>query len=500
MSGSQVRVRFAPSPTGFLHVGGARAALFNYLYARHCGGKFLLRIEDTDLERSTPELVAQIVAGMNWLGLTYDEEPVYQSANAPLHREAIERLLASGALYKCYCPKERLDELRTQAQTEKRPFIYRENLLAAGEMDGYREAGRSFVVRFRCPLSGVTAYEDLVYGRIETRNELIGDFVVARGDGSPLFLLSNVMDDIAMGVTVVCRGEDHVSNVPKQILLYQALGEPLPTYAHLPLINGADKKKLSKRHGATGVDQFELMGILPEAMFNFLALLGWAPPGEAEFNEIMTREELIERFTLAKVNKASAVFDYEKLLWMNGVYIRTMPFEKLRAIVLPKLDAAFEQVRTQQIERNMAVDFSTWLDGVVGLEVERSRSLNDFAANLAYFFALPAGYDEKAMRKFLATPEQKAVLQTAAEKLLEKWDDATTQHSADVEAWGHALEAHLRAWSDGAELKFGNVAQPVRLAMTGKTASPPLFHILWYLGKEQFAKRISHCLSAEVSE
>ncbi|NLD62083.1 glutamate--tRNA ligase [Candidatus Sumerlaeota bacterium] len=493
MSNTNMRLRFAPSPTGYLHVGGARAALFNYLYAKHLGGKFLLRIEDTDLERSTPEVTEQIIRSLKWLGLNYDEAPVYQTANVEKHRAAIEKLLASGALYKSYCPKERLEDLRAQANAKKQPFIYRESMLDEGEAERYKNEGKPFVVRFRCPLEGITSFDDLVYGHIEVRNELIGDFVVARGDGSPLFMLSNVVDDIEMGVNLVCRGEDHVSNVPKQILLYKALGAEVPTFAHLPLILGPDKKKLSKRHGATGVDEFTKMGILPDAMFNFLALLGWAPSGDAEFDEIMSREELIEKFTLEKVNRAGAVFDYDKLLWMNGVYIRKMPFTELLELIMPKLNAAFPEMEKSQ--RNTEMPFAEWLNGIIGLEVERSRSLNDFEVNLAYFFNEPNTFDEKASRKFLGSEEQRAAMQTASEIILKAWDEAAAKAGKDIEAWGHNVEQSLRVWSDAQGMKFGNVAQPIRLAMTGKTASPPLFHIIWYLGKEQFAKRIATCLS-----
>ncbi len=491
MSDSQARLRFAPSPTGYLHVGGARAALFNYLYAKHLGGKFLLRIEDTDLERSTPELTEQIVRSLKWLGLELDEEIVYQTANVTKHKQAIEDLLAKGLLYKCYCPKERLAELREKFNAEKRPFIYREDILDEGEMERYKAEGRPYVVRFRCPIEGVTAFDDLVYGHIEVRNELIGDFVVARGDGSPLFLISNVIDDIEMGVNLVCRGEDHVSNVPKQILLYKALGASVPQFAHLPLILGTDKKKLSKRHGATGLDQFMEMGILPDAMFNFLALLGWTPGSEAEFDEIMSRDEIIEKFTLEKVNRAGAVFDYEKLLWMNGVYIRKMPFVELLDLIIPKLKAAFPDI--ENTERNKAIPYEQWRDLVIGLEVERSRSLNDFAQNLAYFFVPPTTFEEKAVRKLLSTEQQLQTLQTSAQIILENWDKATEEANGDIEAWGHHIEYALRTWSDAQGFKFGNTAQPLRLAMTGKTASPPLFHIIWFLGKEQFEKRIKTC-------
>ncbi len=481
-----VRVRFAPSPTGMLHVGSARAALFNWLYARHAGGTFLLRIEDTDLERSTEEATNQILRSLEWLGLTADEPVEYQAQRAGLHRDYVTRLLDAGHAYRCYCPKDRLDALREESRTRGTIFAYRREMLPADEAARLEAAGAPFVIRFRAPLGGTTEFEDLVYGRISVENDNIGDFVIARGDGSPLYNFTNVVDDIEMRITLVCRGEDHVSNTPKQVMIYRALGVELPRFAHLPLILGPDKQKLSKRHGATGVLQFAEMGILPEALINFLALLGWAP-GEAEFNEVMPVSEIISRFSLDRVNKSPAVFDHEKLLWMNGMHIRQLPADEVVRRVKPVLEARLPEAAGADPAR---------LATLVALVTERSRTLNEFADNLEYFFRAPATYDDKAMRKFLFTREQVNLLRETGRIVAESWDAAAAAASGDTAAWGHAMEEPLRKWGDGAGIKFGNIAQPVRLAVTGRTASPPLFDVLWLLGRDEVVRRIEACAAA----
>lgn len=491
------RVRFAPSPTGFLHIGSVRAALFNWLYARHTGGKFLLRIEDTDVERSTEEATRQILDSLEWLGLTPDEPTEYQAQRAHIHREYLDRLLASGRAYKDYCPKDRLEQLREKSRTDGTIFAYRRSMFSEEEAQRLASEGAPFVIRFHVPEEGAVAFDDLVYGHIEVQHSAIGDFVIARGDGSPLYNFTNVVDDVDMRITLVCRGEDHVSNTPKQILIYEALGVPTPQFAHLPLIFGTDKKKLSKRHGAVGVDQFRDMGILPQALKNFLALLGWAP-SEAEFNEVMPLDQLIAKFSLDRVNKSPAVFDYEKLLWMNGVYIRELPREDLMRRVRSILEARFPEAFAAGVKPlNPAMKAEDWLRGIVELAVERSRTLNEFGDNLEYFFRAPETFDEKAMNKQLGTAEAVARLQQTAGVLAGAWDESSI---GQVEAWSQAMEERLRAWSEGAGLKLGQVAQPVRLAMTGRTASPPLFHVLWFLGKDEVQRRIGVCAARAASK
>lgn len=493
------RVRFAPSPTGLLHVGSARAALFNWLYARHTGGTFLVRIEDTDLERSTEEATRQILESLEWLGLIPDEPVEYQAKRAHIHRAYLERLLATGHAYRCYCPKEKLDELREQARAQGRIFAYRREMFPEEEARKLEAAGAPYVIRFRAPVGGVTAFDDIVYGHIEVENDTIGDFVIARADGSPLYNFTNVVDDLDMGITLVCRGEDHVPNTPKQIMIYRALGAEPPQFAHLPLILGPDKQKLSKRHGATGVTEFREMGILPEALVNYLALLGWAPP-EAEFEEVMPLEELIARFSLDRVSKSPAVFDHEKLLWMNGVYIRKSPRERIETLVRERLAKRWPQIEAPDFTPpNPTMTRETWLKGLVELALERCRTLNDFVDLLSYFFEPPTQYDEKATKKFLATEPQIAQLERTADIIEAAWDEALRKADPAqggpqaLEHWCEAMEEPLRQWAENEKIKFGNVAQPIRLAVTGRTASPPLFHVLWFLGRDEAVRRMRAC-------
>lgn len=480
----QVRVRFAPSPTGYLHVGGARTALFNWLYARHTGGKFLIRIEDTDLERSTPESVQQIIDSLDWLGMNPDEEMVYQTKRADAHKAYVDQLLASGHAYRDYCPKDKLEELRELAKVEKRAFVYRSSLLTPDEMEGYRAAGEPGVIRMRSPETGTTGYDDLVYGRIEAPNETIGDFVVARADGSPLYNFTNAVDDIDMGITHVCRGEDHVSNTLRQVLVYQALGKPMPQFAHLPLILGTDKKRFSKRHGATSVMQFKEEGILAHSLINFLALLGWAPEGGAEFEEAMNIDELVQKFTLEKVNKSAAVFDYDKLHWINGVHIRRLPKEDVYRAVVPELDLAYGAAGGPGHDEPGRAQ---WLRNIIDLEIERSRTMKDFAVNLDYFFIAPEAYEEKPFKKLLSTREGIDLLRNVTTEIEKAWpaEDNSLQVVHDT------LDAHLRAWCESQGIKFGNAVHPVRLALTGRTASPPLFDVIFNLGKAEVIKRLS---------
>lgn len=483
---SDVRVRFAPSPTGYLHVGGARTALFNWLYARHTGGKFVLRIEDTDLERSTPESVQQILDSLKWLGMESDEEIVYQTARAPQHKSYVQQVLASGHAYWDYCPKEKLEELREKAKEERRPFVYRRELLTEEEIEKYKAAGEPGVIRLRAPETGLTGYDDLVYGRIEAPNETIGDFVIARADGSPLYNFTNAVDDIDMGITHVCRGEDHISNTLRQVLVYQALNKPMPQFAHLPLILGTDKKRLSKRHGATSVMQFHEEGILPEALLNFLALLGWAPEGESDFEEVMSLEELTKRFSLDKVNKSPAVFDYDKLHWMNGVYIRHLPKEQVYSVVVPQLD---ETYGTAGGPADEPPGRAQWLRDIIDLEIERSRTMKDFAVNLDYFFVQPAEYEEKPFKKLLSTEEGVERLRLVRAEIEKTWP---ADPAATLQQVHDTLDTHLRTWCETNAIKFGQAVHPVRLALTGRTASPPLFDVIYNLGKTETLARLEN--------
>src|SRR5208337_2390487 len=337
---SSPRVRFAPSPTGYLHVGGARTALFNWLFARHFGGTLILRIEDTDFERSSEEMVEGILEGMRWLGLTWDEGPFFQSQRLDLYRETAEKLLASGYAYPCFCTKAELEQRRAEAVAAGRPPMYdrRCRTINPAVAAQRRAAGEASALRFAVPDGGSTGFDDAVFGRVEFSNAEIEDFVLLRSDGVPTYHLSVVADDLDMRITHIIRGADHVSNTPKQKLLYEALGAPLPVFAHVPLILGPDKTRLSKRHGATSVIAYKDEGFLPEAFRNYLALLGWSPPDSTK--EIMSDQELIALFSLEGISHSNAVFDRTKLEWLNAEYIRAMPVEALSERLLPIVCAA----------------------------------------------------------------------------------------------------------------------------------------------------------------
>ena len=338
MDTAAVRVRFAPSPTGYLHVGGARTALFNWLFARKHGGQFLLRIEDTDKARSTDESTRAIFDGLTWLGLLWDEEVVYQGGNLERHQADANRMLDNGAAYRCFCTAAELDERRKAAAASKDAFKYdrRCDRLPADEVASRVSAGEPFVIRFRVP-EGSTAWDDIVHETISFPNKDVEDFVILRSDGTPIYNMAVVSDDIAMRITHVMRGDDHISNTPKQILLYQALGSPLPRFAHFPMIHGLDGKKLSKRHGATAVGDYQHLGILPQAMNNFLALMGWSPGGN---REVMTLDEMIELFSDQGLLKKASVFDTQKLDWMNGQHLSRIPLDVLMPKVTPAIVAA----------------------------------------------------------------------------------------------------------------------------------------------------------------
>ncbi|HKR09465.1 MAG TPA: glutamate--tRNA ligase, partial [Gemmatimonadaceae bacterium] len=363
------RLRFAPSPTGYLHVGGARTALFNWLYARKFGGEFLLRIEDTDKARSTEESTRAIFEGLEWLGLDWDDGVVYQGANLARHQADARRLIEIGAAYRCFCTPAELDERRREAEARKEAFRYdrRCDLLPRDEVERRVAAGMPYVIRFRVP-DGTTEWDDLVHERIAFPNKDIDDFVILRSDGTPIYNLAVVSDDIAMEITIVMRGDDHISNTPKQIQLYRALRAPLPTFAHLPMIHGLDGKKLSKRHGATAVGDYQHYGLLPGAMLNFLALLGWSPGGD---RELMTIPEMVELFSVDGLQKKAAIFDPKKLEWMNGQHLSMVPLEELEPRVTPKIIEARLATEEELVERR------DWYLRLLDLLRVRSRTIDD---------------------------------------------------------------------------------------------------------------------------
>ena len=471
-TGPAPRLRFAPSPTGYLHVGGARTALFNWLYARRHGGAFLLRVEDTDRARSTDESTRAIFDGLEWLGLDWDEEVVHQGANLARHQTDARTLLERRAVYRCFCTPAELDERRRAAESAGDAFRYdrRCDRLPADEVDRRVANGEPHVLRFRVP-DGTTAWDDLVHGTIAFPNKDIEDFVVLRSDGTPIYNMAVVSDDIAMRVTLVMRGDDHISNTPKQILIYQALGAALPRFAHLPMIHGTDGKKLSKRHGATAVGDYRHEGILSEAMANFLALLGWSPGGD---REVMTIAEMIELFDTDGLLKKAAVFDPQKLLWMNGQHLARMPIDELAERVAP----AFERAGLASAASLHAR--AEWFHHLLEQLRVRSRTTDDVVRQAAPYFGDDVAYDDDAVAKQWKD-------RAATRELL----DATAQRLASLAAWTpEAMEGSLRELAESRGIGAGKLFQPLRVALTGQAASPGIFDVLVLLGRERSLARL----------
>ncbi|MCH8332983.1 glutamate--tRNA ligase [Candidatus Sumerlaeota bacterium] len=465
------RFRFAPSPTGTLHVGGARTALFNWLLARRCGGAFILRIEDTDRERSTESSVKTILDGLSWLGLDWDEGPYFQSQRGDLYDSAIERLLQLGRAYRCFCSRDRLDELREKARGRGENFVYDGLCREIPEPEAAERSarGEEHAVRFRSEPGSITRFNDLIGGECEFENDRVGDFIIRRTDGSPIYHLTVVVDDHEMRITHVVRGNDHLSNTPRQLLVFKALDWEPPSYAHLPLIQGSDHARLSKRHGATSVMEFAREGFLPEAMFNFLSLLGWRLDGETE---LMSRETLIQQFSLGRVIRSAAIFDRKKLEWMNGAYLRQTPLDEL--VVLARDHFGKSGVPEEHLHDPKFKD-------IVAMEQERSRTLEEMRQRLAYFFETDIeSYETKASKKQFLVDGAEDLLAT-----LEK--DLGGVEDFDIPS----LEACLRNVAEREELSFGKIAQPLRLALTGRSASPGIFEVLAALGRKRSLERIS---------
>src|SRR5947207_11553197 len=432
---SAPRVRFAPSPTGYLHVGGARTALFNWLFARHFAGTLVLRIEDTDLERSTPEMVEGILQGLQWLGLNWDEGPYYQTQRGDLYLAAAKKLIESGAAYYCFCSKEELELRRQKATSEGRPPKYEGpcRRLDGAEALRRKAMGEPAAVRFKIPEGGSTAFDDSVFGKVEFVNGELEDFVLLRSDGSPTYHLSVVADDIDLRITHIIRGSDHISNTPKQVLLYQALGASLPTFAHDPLILGADKTRLSKRHGATSVMSYRDEGVVPEAFRNFLALLGWTPPEGTP--EILGDAELIRLFGLEGISRSNAVFDRAKLDWFNTEYIRAYSAERL----LPLIEEEWRKVGI-----GTAKDRPSLLS-TIDLLKPRARSLKDFAGSFRAFFADDFEPDPAAVEKFLKDENLRRLLVELGERYAQAAD--FTEVSIEKVLRDFAAEKCLKAGS-----------------------------------------------------
>jgi glutamyl-tRNA synthetase len=460
-----VRTRFAPSPTGFLHIGGLRTALFCWLYARRHAGQFILRIEDTDLERSTPEAIQQILDGLEWARLVQDEGPFYQTKRFDRYKDVIEELLATGKAYRCYCSKAELEQMRAQQ-------------IARGEKPRYdgtwRERSDSLpgvapVVRFKNPLTGEVVVDDVVHGRVVFQNSELDDLIIARSDGTPTYNFCVVVDDMDMQITHVIRGDDHLNNTPRQLNMLLALGQRPPVYAHLPMILGSDGAKLSKRHGAVSVLQYRDEGFLPEAVLNYLVRLGWSH-GDQEY---FTIEEMTRLFDIADVNKSASAFDVDKLTWLNQQHMMRAPPARIVPVLRWHLDR----------EGIQATD-EAQLEQIIVSQRERAKTVREMAANSVFFFRAPAAYDEKAVRKHV-TAEVLLLLAEASKQLeqLENWS-------------APALHEVISGFAAAKGIALGKLAQPIRLAVCGGTVSPPIDATLAILGKAESLSRLARALAA----
>ena len=483
------RVRFAPSPTGYLHVGGARTALFNWLFARHHGGTFILRIEDTDAERSSDEMVAGILEGMRWLRLEWDEGPGVGGPHAPYfqtqrfdrHREVAHVLLSAGHAYKCYCPPELLKEKRDAAESAGSAWKYDRRCLALSEEERQRleASGVRPALRFKVP-EGKTTYRDRVRGVIEFDHSQIEDFVILRSNGLPIYHLSVVADDIDMAITHVIRGDDHISNTPKHILIWKALGKTPPEFAHVPLILGTDKKKLSKRHGITSVTEYERMGYLPDAMVNFLGLLGWSPGGN---RELMSRDEMVAAFELDGISGGAAVFDPEKLDWFNTQYLAMLSSDELVRVAKPLLLAADMWNETFDGERR------EWLQRVLRLVVPRAKRLPDLVGQARPFLAESVALDPEAVRKHLSGSD----LVDHVDALIAALEPLGSLGPVDNDAGPFdepTIERVLRGVADARRIKAATLIHAARIAATGTSVSPGIFEVLALVGKPRTLSRL----------
>jgi glutamyl-tRNA synthetase len=462
MKNDSVVTRFPPSPTGFLHVGNARTAVFNWLYARRMKGKFILRIEDTDTERSTQEAIDVIFEALEWLGIDWDEGPYYQTKRLEIYHDYLNRLIDSGRAYYCTCSPDEIEAMRQKA-------------MATGGKPKYdgtcRDKGLSktedAVIRLKAPLSGITVVEDVIKGNIVFQNDELDDFIVCRSDGIPTYNFAVVIDDMTMQVNTIIRGDDHVMNTPKQILLYNALDCPLPIFGHVPMVLGTDKSRFSKRHGAVSVSAYRDMGFLPDAMLNYLVRLGWSH-GDQEF---FTRQELIELFDLEHIGRSAGVFDPEKLLSLNADHIRATPPEKLLEPLKPFLK-----------QRGIEVKDSGLMIKVIETLHARSKTLDDMAEQALFYFADDVSYEQKAAKKFLK-PAAVEALGLLVDQL-DKLEDFSEEN----------LETAFKAVMDQTGLKLGKIAQPVRVALTGKTASPGIFEVTAILGKDKVISRLQKAI------
>lgn len=460
-----VRVRFAPSPTGFLHIGGARTALYNWLFARQHGGTFILRIEDTDTQRSTQEYTQQILTAMQWLGLTWDEGPFHQMERMDIYQTHVEQLLREGKAYRCYCTSAQLDAMRAKATAEGRKPTYDRTCRHQPPATSHESP---HCIRFAAPLDGATTVHDLIRGEITFNNSELDDLVILRSDGTPTYNFVVVVDDVTMQITHVIRGDDHLNNTPRQMLLYQAFGYPVPQFAHLPMILGHDKQRLSKRHGATSVDAYRDAGFLPEALLNYLARLGWSHGDQ----EIFTLAEMVQHFAFEHVHKAAAVFDADKLTWVNAEHLKHYSNEQLVDLVAPFLQPL-----------GLTIPDRAFAARAIASERERGKTLVELANIAAFYFREAVVWDEKAVAQWL-TADGRALLQEVRDAL------------AAIADWTEpALKAALEPIQQRRACKFVAIAQPIRVALTGTTVSPGIFEVLTILGPTRALPRLDRAIA-----
>ncbi len=473
---NKIRVRFAPSPTGYPHLGNIRTALFNWVFARHSQGVFVLRIEDTDVARKIEGATEVILDSLKWLGLDWDEGPYFQSQRLELYHEAADKLLKQDSAYRCYCSPQRLEAMRQEQMKRKQPPGYDRfcRNMTAAECAEREASGVKPVVRFKTPTGGQTSFNDLLRGEITFENSTLDDFVLLKSDGYPTYHLANIVDDHSMKISHVLRADEWLSSTPRHVLLYQAFDWQPPQFAHLPMILGPDRSKLSKRHGATSVTEYIEAGYLPEALFNFLALLGWSLDDKTE---LMTRDEIVENFSLERISRTAAIFNKDKLAWMNGVYLRGLNIEELIKRATPFLEKGLPP----EIKRPLDIDY---IRKIMPLVQERARTLAEVPELSDFFFADELEYDAGTLLGKLDKAEAAKILKTSITAIKE------------VKGWEAAsLEAVFRPLADELKLKTGVFFGLLRVAVTGKTATPPLFQTMEVLGKECCLKRLKVALN-----
>jgi glutamyl-tRNA synthetase len=469
---SDVRVRFAPSPTGELHIGGARTALFNFLFVRRAGGVFVLRIDDTDLERSRTDYIDKLIASLKWLGLNWDEGPYYQSKRLEEYSKEAERLLSEGKAYRCFCSVEELEAGREEARNENRPYLYPGKCrnLSQEQEDVYIKEGRVPVIRLLTPDSGTTVVQDVIRGEVSFENSELDDLIIIKSNGLPTYNFASVVDDVQMRITHVIRAEEHLSNTPRQLLCMAALGYELPLFAHVPMILAPDRSKLSKRHGATSVEEFRGDGFLPEALVNYMALLGWSPGGD---EELFSLARMAERFSLDKVNKTAAIYDTDKLTWVNSHYMREYDLDKLAEAALPYFEAK------ELLKSPLKGPEYDHYKKVIDMARERAKTLADLAASAVYFYSDSFSYEEKGIEKHFRKEGVAELLRKAAITL-----DSLEAYTRDsVDACYHELSEKL-------EISLGKLIHPTRLAVTGQIVGPGFFELMELLGRETVVRRM----------